>query len=144
MAKASASIEIDRPSGEVFDYMADIANMTVWTDMQRMDLDGPLAVGTTGTFDLPVIGRRRTLPFVISAYEKGRRWGIRVTNKLGLAFDYVLVPTPHGTRVEEAIEVVPIGILRLLAPLLAPMIRSEELGELRRLKDALEAPNRVV
>ncbi len=141
MARTSVSIEIARPSAEVFDYMSDLANMTVWTEMQRMDLNGPLAAGTTGTFDMPMMGRRRTLPFVITAYDKGRRWAIRITNKLGLAFDYMIVPTPRGTRVDEAIEVAPSGLLRLVAPFLAPMIRGEELAELRRLKAALEGPN---
>lgn len=140
MTKTSVSIEIRRSSDEVFDFMSDLAKMAVWTDMQRMDLNGPLAAGTTGTFDMPMMGRRRTLPFVITAYEKGRRWGIRVTNRLGLAFEYVLVPTPAGTRVDEAIELSPNGFLRLVAPVLTPMIRSEELGELRRLKEILEAP----
>src|SRR5262245_21546402 len=111
MTKTSVSIEIRRSSGEVFDFISDLAKMRVWTDMQRMDLDGPLAAGTTGTFDMPMMGRRRRLPFVVTAYEKGRRWGIRVTNKLGVAFEYVLETTPAGTRIDEAIELSPKGLL---------------------------------
>jgi len=140
VARTSISVEIARPSAQVGAYMADMANMSSWTNMQRMDLDGPLAAGTTGAFDLPMMGRRRTFPFVITAYEEGRRWAIRVTNRLGLAFDYVLVPTTSGTRVEQAIEVRPSGFLRPAGPLLVRIIRGEELRELRQLKAALEAP----
>ncbi len=141
MARTSVSIEIAQPAQEVFAYMADLANMTEWTDMQRMDVDGPLRTGTTGRFDLPMLGRRRTFPFVITAFEDGRRWAIRVTNQLGIAFDYRLLPTAGGTRIEEGIEVNPSGLLRLLTPLMTSMIRAEELGELRRLKAILEAPS---
>lgn len=139
MARTSASIEIAKPPAQVFAYMADLANMTQWTDMQQMSLDGPLTAGTTGTFDLPILGRHRAFPFVITAYEEGHRWAIRVTNRLGLSFDYVLAPTHGGTRINEAIEVNPGGALRLIAPLLAQMVRGEEQGELRRLKAVLEA-----
>ncbi len=138
MSTTSISVDIARSPAEVFAYMLDMSKMTVWTNMQRMDLNGPLRAGTTGEFDLPVMGRRRTFPFVITAFEDGRRWAIRVTNRLGLAFDYALTATPLGTRVEQTIDVLPTGLLRLLAPLLVRMIRGEEQGELRRLKAALE------
>jgi Polyketide cyclase / dehydrase and lipid transport len=140
VARKSVSIEIERSPSDVFDFMIDHSKMSLWTDMQKMDLDGPLATGTTGSFDLPMMGRRLTFPFVITAYESGKRWAIKVTSKIGLSFDYKLEPTTVGTRVVEDIDVNPRGLLALLTPLLAYMISGEELGELRRLKSALEAP----
>jgi hypothetical protein len=139
MAKTSVSIEIARPPAAVFAYMTDLTNMTVWTDMQRMDLNGPLAAGTTGELDLPMMGRR-TFPFLITAFDKDRRWAIRLTNWIGVDYDYLLTPTAAGTRIDQGIEVRPKGILRPLGYLLAPMMRGEELGELKRLKAVLEAP----
>lgn len=138
MASTTISIDIARPPGEVFAYMADMSNMSTWTNMNRMDLDGPLKTGTTGSFDLPMMGVR-TFPFVITAYEEGRRYGLRTTERLNLDFLYTLSQSGDGTHIEQLIDVQPKGILRPFAPLLVRMLRGEEMGELRRLKAALEA-----
>ncbi len=138
MARTSISIKIARNRDEVWAFMADMANMTAWTNMVRMDLDGDLAEGTTGSFDLPMLGRRRTFPFVITAYQPGHRWAIQITSRLGVEFDYTLESVADGTRIDQLIDAQPTGLLRPLAPLLARMMREEEQSELRRLKAALE------
>jgi Polyketide cyclase / dehydrase and lipid transport len=139
MAKATVSIEIAKPTSQVFGYMSDLNNMTKWTNMEGMNLDGPLATGTTGAFDMPMMGRNRVFPFVITEYLADRRWAIKITNRLQVLFDYSFLPTPRGTRITQIIDVRPNGLLRLAAPLIAMMMRGEEMGELRRLKTALES-----
>lgn len=139
MASARISISIARPPADVFAFMTDAANMSAWTNMTRMDFDGPAQPGTRGSFDLPMMGRRRTFPFVLTAYDEGQRYGLRTTDRLNLGFLYELSAADGGTRLEQQIEVEPKGWLAPFAPLLVRLMRGEEMGELRRLKQALEA-----
>ena len=97
---------IDRPSDDVFAYVADQRNATHWqsgiVEIRRLS-DGPPGVGT-GTVRADADGPQGGGENEYVDYEPGRRVAFRTTSAPALLASYIVEPTTAGTRFTATIE----------------------------------------
>ncbi|MGH2418134.1 MAG: SRPBCC family protein [Candidatus Limnocylindria bacterium] len=76
MRRVEASAEIAASPGEVFDFLADPANLPRWqtgiVSAERTSPD-PVGVGSTARVVRELAGQRMAVDLAITAYEAGRR-----------------------------------------------------------------------
>lgn len=141
MIRYSSTHTINRPPPVVFEALLDPARYGEWTEMQGTiwDGDGPVRVGTTGSFRMvsgPFAGALR-MEVVELAPE--RRFVARVTHP---KFDWLstadLEPDGSGTRITYAGEIRFRGVQRLLEPFIRGEVSRGEANEVDRLKALLE------
>ena len=127
MIRASWQTRIARPPEEVFDYLADLDNEPEWnpdaSNVTRIS-PGPVGLGTVWEEDFARVGHYVT---TIDAYERPSVLGFDAKNprtEAHVRFDFA----PDGgdaTSVSCVVELTMKGGMRLLEPLLAPLIRKQ-------------------
>ena len=98
MAKAEASIVVNRPAHDVFAYMTDIDKETEWQAElleAKQTSTGPLSVGTTVREVRRFMNRRMEVVFEITEFEPDRE----------MSFKSISAPFPmHGRYSLEPVE----------------------------------------
>ena len=141
MIDVTHTVTIDRPVGEVFDFVAESSNEPKWDiDVQEVVLptQGPLAEGTTYEWVLKFLGTKR-IAGKVTAFESNRL--IELTTYEGA----ILPKITHtfqadGTRTIYArrIRFETRGLLKLLEPLMKRMPRDPNTRTAENLKLVLE------
>lgn len=129
-----------RPPAEVFDFLADVRNERRWHPQLRSVekvSEGPIGAGTTFEADYKQIGRMRV---EITEYERPRRLGFRATSR---SMDmrrvlFTFTEAADGTDLSLELEAELRGFMRVLEPLLRPMIRRGVAGRADEMRPALE------
>lgn len=142
--KLSATIFIDRPVQEVFDYVMDIPNDAHWrTNTGVVEAaytsDPPLGVGTTGFDRISANGRDMIVEWRTFEYEPGRlaRWDF-VSGPLRGFGGYICEPDGEGTRFTLEGDSKLTGPLRLANPILGLIVRRQVQADVQKLKAILE------
>lgn len=141
MIRYSSSHTINRPPAVVFDALLDPARYGEWTEMQgsTWDGDGPVRVGTTGSFRMPSGPFAGALRMEVVELQPDRRFVARVTHP---KFDWIsttdLEADGDMTRMTYAGEIRFRGVQRLLEPFIRGEISRGESKEVERLKALLE------
>ena len=141
MIRYSSTHTIDRPPPVVFEALLDPARYGEWTEMQgtTWDGEGPVAVGTTGSFRMPSGPFAGPLRMEVAELEPDRRFVVRVTHP---KFDWLstteLEPAGAGTRMTYAGEIRFRGVQRLLELFIRGEVARGEAKEVERLKALLE------
>ena len=139
------SVVINRPPGEVFDYVANRENLPEWSapiQEVRKETQGPLIEeGARFTTVAKFLGRRFETPFEVIVHDRPRRHTDRSTGgpfpqEFTHIFDEV---EGGGTRLTEVTDAEPGGFFRLAGPLLEIAGRRQFRADLETLKDLLEA-----
>jgi uncharacterized protein YndB with AHSA1/START domain len=140
VATVGFSTTIARKTEEVFDLVADIRRNREWapgfTGAEKTSA-GP--IGPDATFHTVARGMG-DLQIRIREYERPSRLGF-VGNTRSAAIDhhFTLTPEGQGTLVDQRIEVRPKGaLLRLMAPLMAVMLKRQIQSNTSALKQYLE------
>ena len=143
MIEVTATAEIDRPTDQVFEYIADMANNPVWQKgMQSCEWTsaGELAVGSTYDQVATFLGKEIRTGFVVTELEPGAR--IRIESTSGpmplditrsVAFD-----GGAGSVVKAVIRGDSSGVFRIAAPVMRWMVNRSVQADYRRLKETLE------
>lgn len=134
-------VVVRRPPEEVFEFLADARNENRWNpNVVRIDktTDGPVGPGSTFvgtyrrggrmTFELVEYDRPASL-----AFTGGRR-------QLGLAATVRVAPAGDGTAVAMRADLRPRGPLRLLEPILRPLVEHQYRDAIARFRDVVETP----
>lgn len=140
MATVTFSSVIERPAEEIFDLLADIRRNPEWcpafTGSEKLT-DGP--VGRDAVFRTSMRGMG-DLQIRITRYERPRRiWFTTSAKAAEIRHNFVLMPRKGGTRVEQEIDVRPRGVLRMVAPVMALMLRRSVQSNTAALKTYLES-----
>lgn len=143
--RLAATITIDRPAEEVFDYVMDIPNDAHWRIHTGVveaayTSDPPLGVGTTGFDRISVNGRDMTAEWRTVEYEPGRlaRWEI-VSGPIRGFGGYICESVGDSTRFTLEANTKPTGPLRFVGPLLGIIVRRQIEADVQRLKSILES-----
>ena len=126
--KGELKCVVSRPVEEVFDFLADIRNEAAWNPrVVRIDKtsDGPISAGTTFQGQYKGIGPLHT---ELVEYERPRRLSFRSSGpRMRIAGTFILSAVPGESNVALNADLEPQGPFRLLAPLMAPLIKRQTL-----------------
>ncbi len=143
MTTIEHSVMIERPVEDVWAYVSDPANNPVWQGPVievRAGADVPLEVGSRFHEDMQFLGRRIELTWVVTEYEPPRRSAVRtVSGPVPMLGSYLLEPVSEGTRFTMGADMDAHGLLRLVKPVFARMVRREGASSCQMLKELLEA-----
>lgn len=140
----TTSITINRPVAVVSEYAADPSNAPDWyanIDSVRWRTEAPLTEGTQVTFVARFLGRRLEYTYEVPDYLPGQRLVMRTAEG---PFPMETVYTwseesPGSTRMTLRNHGEPAGFSRFVAPMMSFAMRRANNGDLRRLKQILEA-----
>jgi hypothetical protein len=138
-----SSTSISRRAADVFEFVSDLRNDPRWhTDIleARLAEEGP--IGKDATFFIrfkPFMGESEGTVRVVG-YEPPRRLVLRgQMGKLAPTVILSVDPEETGSRFTRRVEMEPVGIMRLMAPLMGGMFRKRNAGFVANLKRVLEA-----
>lgn len=139
MIEARATVLIERPIEEVFDYLADSRNEPSWLPgAERVDKtsDGEVGLGTTfdGTY-----ARAGRVELELVRFERPNAVTFRAHSRI-VDFDDAVELSDEGgkTRLNATMTAQPRGLMKLAAPLMAKTMRKQFEGNWAHLKAALE------
>ena len=126
---------IDRPARDVFEVIADVANLARWNPTiksARKLSDGPVGEGTRFEMELDGFG---AVPHTLEEFQEGTR-ARYVPHFKVVRGGHRFLLTAHGvrTQVDHELEMRPQGLYVLMSPLMRMMGRKN----LKRTADALK------
>lgn len=143
MARAEASVVIERPLDEVFAFASNPEHDEQWeSDVSEVvkTSEGPMGVGTTYRGKIHFLGRGIEWSLEVTGYEPDRKVEFRIAAgpmQLDESMTFELVE--DGTRVTAVYEGDPGGFFKVAAPIVVRTFQREVEGNLANLKDILEA-----
>ena len=136
-------IEIDRPREQVADYASDPGNATAWYEnIESVEWESgpPLAVGSRIEFVARFLGRRLGYTYVVRELVAGERLVMSTADgPFPMETTYAWADTETGgTSMSLRNRGEPSGFSRVVAPMMAVMMRRANRKDLERLKQLLE------
>ncbi|HEX6386925.1 MAG TPA: SRPBCC family protein [Anaerolineae bacterium] len=145
MSDLEMSIVIKRPIEEVFAILANLENDVKWHSAfveVRNTSGGSLGVGARFLVFEGVLGRRAGggAEYEVTEYEPNRiaAWKT-VSGPLQLKLWRTFECVDGGTRFVVRYEGEPSGVFKLAWPLITRMVRRQQGGDMRKLKELMEA-----
>jgi uncharacterized protein YndB with AHSA1/START domain len=136
----TATVRIERPAEEVFDYFTDISNDPQWnpfvTKAEKTSA-GPLGVGTTFS-----VVRKMSGPMDIeyTEYVRPTRWGLRGTGRsASMTFSADLTRADGDTEMAISMALQPKGVFVLLTPVMRSQLGKQIEQVHQALKQKLES-----
>ncbi len=143
MERFELNTVINRPIEEVFAILANLENdlkwRTEWVDARKTS-EGPIGIGTHFSLFAKAFGRRIETVYETVQYEPDRNAAWKaMSGPLPLTFQRVLERVEGGTRVTVRYEVELRGFFKLVMPLMIGSVTRQHEGDLRKLKELMEA-----
>jgi uncharacterized protein YndB with AHSA1/START domain len=146
----STTIEVNRPSAEVFAYVTDPSRFSEWQDGVvggHMASDGLLAVGDRCITTRRIGFAERAVTSEITRVDPSRAWGLRgIDGPIRAEVNVTVEPLDSGRRSRVTIEIdfAGHGFGRFIVPLaVQPQARKEMPANMKRLKQRLEHGNQA-
>jgi Polyketide cyclase / dehydrase and lipid transport len=140
--RVEESVQIARPPAEVWNAIADYGFDGEWRDGLREmtpDPPGPPALGTKVHEVVRSSGRDYVADCVVTELDPGVSYRFAGNGTIGgLEGGRAVRPEGSGALFTYTIEMRPTGGMRLLSPVLGPMVRSGLRKDLERLRTLLE------
>ena len=138
MEAAELSIVINRPTDEVFTYLANLENDAQWRREwveARQTAESPLGLGAKYALVGEMLGRQNEVVCETIEYEPHKRAAWKtVSGPLPLTFRRAFERVNGGTRVTIRYEVELRGFLKLVKPLVMRLGKQQLAGDLPKLK----------
>ncbi|HJR44176.1 MAG TPA: SRPBCC family protein [Actinomycetota bacterium] len=139
----SASTEIERAPADVAAFAMEAENDTRWIggiSSARRLTDGPTAVGTRVERVASFMGKRIDYVMEVVELEPGRRIVLRsIKSPFPMRVTYAFEPAGAGTRASVRVEGEAEGFYKLAGGLMAPAVRKNLNGDVKRLKGIMES-----
>ena len=143
MTKIERSIVIDRPIGDVWQFVHDTSKDALWqTTLSESEklTDGPLAVGSQVREGRHFLGLRVATTWEVTEYEPNAKSAIRaIAGPVPFTGSYRVEPADGGTRFTVTGQLDAHGFFKLTEPVFARITGRELEANLGHLKDILEA-----
>lgn len=118
-------LHIDCPPTMAFDLMADVRNLTRWNEgATRAELltDEPIAQGAR----FATVNRGQQMESTVTRFDRPGRLDFDVTSRfMDVASTFTFTPSGSGTTLVIEFEPQPKGVMKVLFPLLSPVIRRD-------------------
>ena len=122
--RVSTTTRIACPPEKVFDLVADLRNDTQWNSrVSHAELRSPEPIGLGSRFGL--VNGGTAYDVTITGYERPSRLVFEASGKPDLTIAYTFTPTGEGTELGSEFDFRPRGALKVLLPLLGPVIRRD-------------------
>lgn len=135
------SIDIARPTAEVFAALTSATGSPVWGDavaLQQTE-DGQIDLGSTARVHLTFCNRNLDALYEITAFDPHTGFTAETLHPFPIAFTWTVTPSDRGTRVTGKLEMQPSGFARLGGPLVKQAAGKQLRAGLDALKAELEA-----
>jgi uncharacterized protein YndB with AHSA1/START domain len=143
MARAEASIHVERPAEEVFAYLTDLERVPEWqTNVLFLQLQSPggLRTGAKLVELRKFLGRKVESVVEVTAYEPPYRYTIAAqAGPIPFEISNVLSESEGGTRIDAVVEGEPGRFFGLVEWRVVKAVERELWNSLATLKDILEA-----
>ena len=122
--RVTATTRIACPPEDVFAMLADLRNDTQWNSrVSSAELRSPEPIGLGSRFAM--VNGGTAYDVTITTYERPSRLVLEASGKPDLTIACTLTPTDGGTELASDFDFRPKGALKVLFPLLAPVIRRD-------------------
>ena len=122
--RVSATTHIACPPENVFDMLADLRNDTQWNSrVTSAELRTPEPIGLGSRF--AIVNGGTPYDVTITSYDRPSRLVFEASGKPDLTIACTFTPTREGTELESDFDFRPRGALKVLFPLLTPVIRRD-------------------
>ena len=112
------------PPEQVFDTLADLRNETQWNSrVSTAELQSAESIGPGSRF--AIVNGGTPYDVTITTYDRPSRLVLEASGKPDLTIAYTFTAIDDGTQLESDFDFRPSGALKLLFPLLAPVIRRD-------------------
>lgn len=143
MAQIEGEIVIERPIGEVFDFVADCRNEPRYnprmTSIEQIS-EGDIGLGIRFRAEVVSGGRPLSMVIELTTFDRPARLGSRTTmSGMVILGELTFEAVGETTRMRWAWDLKPSGALWLLTPLIVFMGRRQERDIWTSLKQCLEA-----
>lgn len=132
-------MHIDCPPTTAFDLMADVRKLTHWNDgasRAEMTSAGPIGQGSR----FVSVNRGQEMESTITTFDRPERLDFSVTGKaMDVAAVFRFTEAGDGTTLSIEFEPHPKGIMRILFPVLRPLIRRDLAKQHLKFKDFCES-----
>jgi uncharacterized membrane protein len=141
--KVESTVQIERPSDEVFAFISNFENNPKWQSGQleaKFTSEGPLRVGSTYDQVAKFLGRKIVSTFEVLEYEPNCK--VKASSSSGsfpITFTRMVEPQEKGTEVRAIIEGDASGFFKLAEPLLKRMVQNSVDSDYQNLKRILES-----
>jgi uncharacterized protein YndB with AHSA1/START domain len=144
MVDFTIETEIARPPSEAFAFVTDPTKLALWqTDKVSCvpEPDGPLGLGSRMREVTRAPGGKKVVsPVEVAEYEPDRVFGMRMIEGPPIHGRVTFDPSERGTRLQFRIYGEPKGVMRLVEPILKPIIKRNFARYCANLKRVLEEP----
>ena len=138
----SADTTINHVRSEVAAFVMDPENDAAWIGgitESRIVTDGAIGVGSKVARTAKFLGRELNYVNEVKGLDEGRLLAMKAEKPFPMEIRYEFEDSGEGTLVRVRVSGEGTGFFRVAPPLLAPMVRRNVAGDLRRLKAILEA-----
>jgi uncharacterized membrane protein len=144
MVTLEASVDIDRPVEEVFEYVADLSHIPDWApSMQNVQVDGPVRVGAKVRQTHVFLGKSVDVTSEITEYQVNRSLGFTSPKPFRVTQTTEFEPRDGGTRVTGRLQA-EFGLLGSAAErVFLKKAEKEHQDDYTRLKRILESAARA-
>jgi uncharacterized protein YndB with AHSA1/START domain len=122
MAAANFTLHIHAPPSAVFAAITDFDHITAWIpDVKKsyISSSAPVGVGTTFVEEGTFMGRPTQITGIVKEYEPDHRLVyVYETGPVAGNWRYVIHPHEDGSRLEFAFQPTPVGVFKILYPVI--------------------------
>ena len=148
MVQVEKSVVINRQIEEVFAFVTNPKNITMWAGPvkeAKQTSEGPVGVGTTSIRITEFLGRKSEDSYVVTKYEPNHKFAQKATSgNLQTTENITFEPVEGGTKVTIVGEVEASGFIKMAEPVFARVAKRQFETDMSNLKDLLEAQTEVV
>lgn len=143
MIRFDFSVDVERPTDEVFTYLTDPEKLPQWQTMileASKQTPGPVSEGTKLSQVGKFLGRRIEMDVEVTRFEPNQRATFESkSGPIPLSIDHKLQPAGNGTRIAVQVEGEPGNFFKMAEPLVGRMAERQFKNEYNNLKELLEA-----
>jgi len=137
------SIHINKPAADVFEFMSQFSNDAKWQSglvRSEKTSDGPVGMGTTGTYVQKVMGREVSNDVVVTVFEPPKRFGAKTTSG-PVQFEFLVTfeEMGGGTHLNMHMQGEAGGFFKVAEGLVKNELEKSFDSDLQKLKEILEA-----
>jgi hypothetical protein len=122
--RVTATTRIACPPEDVFDTLADLRNDTKWNSrVSSAELRSAEPIGLGSRF--AIVNGGTAYDVTVTGYDRPSRLELETSGNPELTIACTLTPTGDGTELRSDFDFRPKGALKVLFPLLAPVIRRD-------------------